>query len=76
MISIVNGTSTHSLVAGTKETLSQAINFYTNILGLSVHSENDDLTYLSNEDNKMIVKIKLDAKLVCLHPKFMTEEKI
>ncbi|MCP8716422.1 MAG: 6-phosphofructokinase [Asgard group archaeon] len=62
MISIVNGTSTHSLVAGTKETLSQAINFYTNILGLSVHSENDDLTYLSNEDNKMIVKIKLDAK--------------
>ena len=62
MISIVNGTSTLSLVAGSVETLNQAINFYTNILGLSVHSEQNDWTYLSNDDNKMIVKIQLDTK--------------
>ncbi|KAL6450474.1 PFK2 ATP-dependent 6-phosphofructokinase subunit beta [Candida maltosa Xu316] len=62
MVSIVNGTSTLSFIAGSEETLKQAINFYTNILGLSIHSEQDDYTYLSNQDNKMIVKIQLDSK--------------
>ncbi|RLV91185.1 ATP-dependent 6-phosphofructokinase subunit beta [Spathaspora sp. JA1] len=60
MLSVVNGTSTVCLTAGTPSSLSQAITFYTNILGLSLHSETDNITYLSNNDNQLIVELTLD----------------
>ncbi|KAK6201226.1 6-phosphofructokinase beta subunit [Scheffersomyces amazonensis] len=59
----VNGTSCLSLYASTKDLLTQAINFYTNVIGLDLHSEDGEKLYLSNEDNKLAIKLIVDAKL-------------
>ncbi|KAI5959770.1 PFK2 [Candida pseudojiufengensis] len=60
MSSLVNGTSTIYLVAGSKSLLNEAISFYTYILGLIGHSQNNNTTYLTNDENKIIIEIKLD----------------
>ncbi|EGW29929.1 phosphofructokinase beta-subunit [Spathaspora passalidarum NRRL Y-27907] len=70
MLSIVNGTSTISLTAGSSTSLSHAINFYTNILGLNLHSETDNITYLANNYDKLIVELIFDPA------KGLTEEQI
>ncbi|KAI5950353.1 PFK2 [Candida jiufengensis] len=63
MSSLVNGTSTIYLVAGSQQLLNEAISFYTNILNLIEHSQNNNTTYLTNDDNKIIIEIKLDSKI-------------
>lgn len=54
---VVNGASCVSLYALSRRLHDNAINFYTNILELSLHSETSDTTYLSNKDNELTVKI-------------------
>ncbi|KAG7666326.1 uncharacterized protein J8A68_000137, partial [[Candida] subhashii] len=64
MLSVVNGTSCLCLTAGTVTSLNEAINFYTNVLGLSINSELDNITYLSSDSRKethnLVVELKLD----------------
>ncbi|CAI5760259.1 unnamed protein product [Candida verbasci] len=64
MISIVNGTSTLYFIAYNKDLLNEAINFYTNILGLTLHStlDKENITYLTNDDNQLVVKLELNSK--------------
>jgi 6-phosphofructokinase 1 len=59
---VVNGHSCVVLHVSTKELLDQAINFYTNVVGLSVHSENVGLLFLSNQDNKLTIQLVVSEK--------------
>ena len=60
MLSIVNGSSTIPLIAGSSDLVNDALNFYTNVLGLIEHSKTNDTAYLSNDGVQVIVAITLD----------------
>ncbi|KAG7191797.1 phosphofructokinase beta-subunit [Scheffersomyces spartinae] len=55
--SLVNGTSSVTLYASDGALLSEALNFYTNVLGFTYHSEDGNVTYLANTGASMVVKI-------------------
>ncbi|ABN65022.2 6-phosphofructokinase beta subunit (Phosphofructokinase 2) (Phosphohexokinase) (6PF-1-K beta subunit) (CaPFK2) [Scheffersomyces stipitis CBS 6054] len=59
-VPVVNGSSCVSLFASSKELLDHAINFYTNIIGLTFHSETGNCIYLANKDNKLTIELNID----------------
>ncbi|CAK9442226.1 uncharacterized protein LODBEIA_P59690 [Lodderomyces beijingensis] len=60
MTSIVNGSSTIPLIAGSEELLKDALNFYINVLGLVEHSRDGNTVYLCNDGVETVIELTLD----------------
>ncbi|ODV80745.1 6-phosphofructokinase beta subunit [Suhomyces tanzawaensis NRRL Y-17324] len=62
-VPIVNGSASVTIHAATKTLLDDTITFYSNVLGLALHSESSDAVFLSNKDQKITIKIVVGSGL-------------
>lgn len=57
-VPVVNGSSCLSLYGKNKDLILQAINFYTNVVGLTKASEESGSVYLSSNNSKVVIKLE------------------